>query len=388
MDTLKKTDLEQLIEANGQWHISLYMPTHPVGQEHLQDPIRLKNLLSQVEKDLLAYDVRRPDVEQILRPAEELLTNKEFWQTEGSGLAVFLSRDLSRIYRLSAGFDELAIVGKSFYVQPILPLLNGNQNFYLLTLSQNLTRLFIASRDNLSEVELIDTPRSMSEALQMDDLQKNLGFQTSTESSGTGSERAAIHYGQGEETNKKELMRRYFQQVDEGIARVVENSTIPMVIAGVDYLLPIFRETTSYKNIVEAGIGGNADRQDLTELHAQAWKLVEPTFLDNQQKAIDRFLEFHGQQNGLATSSLDDAVKAAIGGRVETLIVPLGVQKWGRYDPATDSVHFDEEPTPENEDMINYAAAQTILNSGSVYAVPADQLPGGEDVAAILRYAI
>lgn len=388
MDTLTKTDLQQLIETKGEWHVSLYMPTHPIGQEQLQDPIRLKNLLSEAEKNLLEYDVPRPDVEEILRPAGELLSNKEFWQSQGNGLAVFLSKDLAQIYRLSAGFEELAIVGKSFYVQPIVPLLSGNGNFYVLTLSQNLTRLFVGSRDNLSEVELIDTPSSMSEALQIDDLQKNLGFQTSTDNSGTGGERPAVHYGQGEDNNKKELLLRYFQQLDDGIARVVENSTAPMVIAGVDYLLPIFREATSYKNIVEEGIVGSPDRQDLTELHAQAWKLVEPIFLDNQQKAIDRFSELLGQQNGLATSDLDEAVKAAIGGRVDTLIVPLGVQKWGRYDPATDFVRFDVEPTPDTEDMLNYAVTQTILNSGNVYAVTAEQLPGNGDVAAILRYAI
>jgi peptide subunit release factor 1 (eRF1) len=176
--------------------------------------------------------------------------------------------------------------------------------------------------------------------------------------------------------------------LDDGIMRVVEDSTIPMVIAGVDYLLPIFRETTSYKNVLEEDIVGSQDRQDLTELHTEAWKLVEPIFRENQQKAIDRFLAFHGQQNGLAVNDLDSAVKAAIGGRVETLIVPLGVQKWGYYDPTTDSVRFDAKSSPENEDMINYAAAQTIVNSGNVYALPADQVPGGGDVAAILRYAI
>jgi peptide subunit release factor 1 (eRF1) len=237
-------------------------------------------------------------------------------------------------------------------------------------------------------VALVDTPASMAEALQMDDLQKNVGFQTSTESSGTGRERSAVHYGQGEENDKKELLRRYFQQLDDGILRVVEDSSIPMVIAGVEYLLPIFREATSYKNLVEESIVGSQDRQDLTELHAKAWKLVEPVFQDNQKKAIDRFLEFHGQQNGLAVNDLDNAVKAAIGGRVETLIVPLGVQKWGYYDPATDSVHFDDESNPENEDMINFAAAQTIINSGNVFAVPTDQVPGGGAVAAILRYAV
>jgi hypothetical protein len=388
MDILKRTDLQQLIETNREWLVSIYVPTHHGRSEQQQDPIRLKNQLAQAEKTLLEYGVRRPEVEQILRPAEELLPDRKFWQHQSEGLAVFLSNDVSRIYRLPDRFEELAVVGKSFYVKPLLPLLNGNGNFYILALSINQVRLFLASRDNLSEIELKDMPTSMGEALQIDDPQKNIGFHTSTDNSGGGGDRPAIFYGQGLEKDRKEDILRYFHYVDEGLTPALEDESAPMVLAGVDYLLPLYQEASTYRNLLEEGVVGNPDRQDLKELHALAWKLVEPIFMRNQQEAIDRFLELHGQQNGLATSDLDSAVKAAIGGRVETLIVPLGVQKWGRYDPASDSVLFDPEPTPENEDMLNFAAAQTILNSGNVYAVPAEQFPGEGHVAAIFRYVL
>jgi peptide subunit release factor 1 (eRF1) len=153
-------------------------------------------------------------------------------------------------------------------------------------------------------------------------------------------------------------------------------------------LIPIYQQASTYRNLLKEGIVGSPDRQPLNELHSSAWKIVEPIFTRSQQEAIDRFKELHGQQNGLATDDLDTAVKAAIGGRVETLLVPIGVQSWGRYDPATDSVHFDPEPTPENEDMVNYTAVQTILNSGNVYALPREQFPTEKEVAAILRYVI
>ncbi len=225
----------------------------------------------------------------------------------------------------------------------------------------------------------------------IEDKQKHLGFQTMTENSvgGTGAgERPAIHYGQGVEDDKKGKILRYCQEVDQGITHTLEDESRPMVIAAVDYLIPIYQQANTYRNLLQAGVVGSPERQDLKELHSLAWKVVEPIFMSNQQEAIDRFLELYGQKNGLATSDLDTAVKAAIGGRVETLIVPLGLQKWGQYDPATDSVRFDSESTPENEDMVNYAAVQTILNSGNVYAVPKDQFPNHGDVAAILRYVI
>ena len=161
-----------------------------------------------------------------------------------------------------------------------------------------------------------------------------------------------------------------------------------MVVAAVDYLIPIFQQVSAYRNLLPEGVVGSPERHDLKELHSLAWKIVEPIFRRNQQAAIDRFNELHGQQNGLATSDLDTAVKAAIGGRVETLLVPLGVQRWGRYDPASDSVKYDREPTSKNEDMVNYTVVQTILSAGNVYALPRDQFPNGGDVAAILRYVI
>jgi hypothetical protein len=389
MDVLRRADLRELVERDGTWHVSIYMPTHrAAGREHQQDPIRLKNLLSQAENKLLEYDVHRTAMQEILRPAQELLENRKFWQHQSDGLAVFLSDGYSKIYHLPHRFEEMAAVSKSFYVKPILPLLNANGNFYLLAISINQVRLFQASRDSLSEIELQHMPTSMGEALQADDHQKNLGFHTGTDNSG-GGERAAIFYGQGVEENKKDDILRYFRYVAEGLSGVIEEEeSTPMVVAGVDYLLPLFREASTYRNLLEKGITGSPDRQDVNELHAQAWKIVEPIFIGNRQKALDRFSELHGQKNGLATSDLEEAVKAAVNGRVETLIVPLGVQKWGRYITETDSVEFEREATSENDDLLNFAALHTLLNSGNVYAVPREQFPGQGEIAAIFRYAL
>src|SRR6266516_7237637 len=181
MDVLKRSDLQQLVTTNGKWHVSLYMPTHRVGRDQQESPIRLRNLMAQAEKNLLEYGVRRPEALEMMRPAEELLLDSGFWQRQSEGLAIFISKESSRIYRLPIHFDEVVVVGKSFYVQPILSLLNGNGNFYILALSLNQTRLFQASRDNISEVELKDILTNMGEALQIDDLEKHFGFQTNTD---------------------------------------------------------------------------------------------------------------------------------------------------------------------------------------------------------------
>jgi len=126
----------------------------------------------------------------------------------------------------------------------------------------------------------------------------------------------------------------------------------------------------------------------LKDLHKRAWQIIEPIFRERQQQAVQQFEELNGQQSDLATSDLNKAVKAARFGQVGTLFVPLGIQKWGRYDPENNEVLQEPEPTPENEDLLDFAAIHTILNSGQVYAVQSEDLPGDGDLAAILRYAV
>ncbi|MGC9335283.1 MAG: hypothetical protein ACP5JJ_14105, partial [Anaerolineae bacterium] len=68
MDILDRKELERLgTEQNG-WHVSIYMPTHRTGDEIQQDPIRLKNLLTEAEERLSAEGLRRPDIASILKP--------------------------------------------------------------------------------------------------------------------------------------------------------------------------------------------------------------------------------------------------------------------------------------------------------------------------------
>ncbi|HEX6033865.1 MAG TPA: hypothetical protein VFY83_05490, partial [Anaerolineales bacterium] len=72
----------------------------------------------------------------------------------------------------------------------------------------------------------------------------------------------------------------------------------------------------------------------------------------------------------------------------ETIFVPLGEQTWGRYDPENHTVILNDKPKPEDEELFDFAATQTLLNSGQVFAVPREQLPGGGEIAAILRYSV
>ena len=66
-----------------------------------------------------------------------------------------------------------------------------------------------------------------------------------------------------------------------------------------------------------------------------------------------------------------------------------GVRLWGSYDVKKREVHLEEDQTTQrnhSEDLLDLAAVQTVLNGGTVYAVPQQEIPDGQAMAAIFRY--
>ena len=388
MDVLKKEDLLRLIEIAEEWCVSIYMPTHKVGTDQ-QDSILFKKLVTSAEEKLLEYGVRKPELLTGMRYVQNLLLDSDFWRHQSDGLAVFLSPTLSQIFRLPAQFEELTVIGKKFHLKPLLPMLNEDGQFYILAISLNEVRLFLATKQRVNEVELVEVPTSLQEALFMDDPEKHLSLHTSTNNPGAPGRRSAIFHGQGAQSDvKKKNILRYFQYVDESLSAMIGDTSLPMLLAGVGYLLPIYHEANTYAHILKSGLEGNPDDLGAKELHKRAQKLLEPLFGENQTKAREQFVRLHGQKSKLVTNDLGTAVKAAHAGAVDTLFVPVDVQHWGRFEPQDNRVVLNEEPSMENEDLFDFAATHTILNSGQVFAVKAEALPENGDLAAILRYPI
>jgi hypothetical protein len=129
---------------------------------------------------------------------------------------------------------------------------------------------------------------------------------------------------------------------------------------------------------------GNPEQWRIEMLQEQAWPLVEPIFQKAQAEARAQYERYAG--TGQASYDLASIVLAAHEGRVETLFVAVGQQQWGRYDAATRHVQIDQTARESSEDLLNLAAMETLLNSGTVYAVEPDAVPAQSPIAAVFRY--
>lgn len=383
MDTLTKKEIQELIDAHGNWCVSLYVPTHRSLPEARQDPIRFKNVLRDAEADLESRGLRSPDIAELLKPAEELLADPLFWRYQSDGLAAFLSRDRFRSYRLPNTFPELTVVSDHFHIKPLLPLLGSEDRFYVLALSQKEVRLIEGTRYGASEVKLDDVAGSLAEILSGYDFEEQLQFHTRAQAAGGA--RAAVFHGQGGRADDlKPKVTEFLRQIDEGVRDYLKNGKTPLVLAGVESLFPLYRDVNTYSGLQEEGITGNPEALSSEDLRRRAWELLEPQFNRARTVASDRYHARAG--TGLASSDLKEVVAAAHDGRVESLFVALGVQIWGRFDDQNRSVAVNEEPESQDRDLLDLCAVHTFLNQGSVYVVDPKEVPGGNHLAAVFRY--
>lgn len=381
MSLLSIDELKTLIETECSC-VSIYMPTHRMGTETQQDPIRFKNLIQQAEEHLIASGLRGQDARDLLERAKEL-DDYQFWQHQSDGLAIFVSNNVFSYYSVPLDFAELVVVSDRFHLKPLLPMLTGDGQFYVLALSQNQVRLLQGTRYSVSEVELENVPQSIAEALKYDDPKKQFQFHTGTPQAGGA--RAAMFHGQGAgNDDEKDNILRYFRKVNGGLQELLKNQRSPLVLAGVEYLFPIYKEANNYPHLLDEGVTGNPDELKVEELHEQAWEIVQPYFEQAQQEVVNRYQELAGI--GQTANNIEEVVSAAYYQRVDSLFVAVGLQQWGLFNPDANKVYLHQEQETSDGDLMDFAAIHTLLNGGTVYAVEPKAVPGDAPLAAVFRY--
>ncbi|MBW2631633.1 MAG: hypothetical protein JRC90_07715 [Deltaproteobacteria bacterium] len=365
MDMLSGNELKALMQKQIGICVSIYMPTIRKGTETQQNQIRYKNLLRDAEGQLSSSELRPSEIKDMLAPAQELSGNTPFWRNQSDGFALFLSPDSFKYYRMPQSFKELIVVTDRFHIKPLIPTLASDTEFYILAISQKNVRLLKCSLQHTEEMDLEGVPENLAEALNLDDFEKRIQRHTGTE-------------------DMKANILQYFQQVDKGLRELLRDKKAPLIFAGVDYLFPIYREANTYPHLIDRGMSGNPEGSNADMLLDSARPVVGTLLKAKRADALSQYRQDAG--TGLTSSNVREVVRAACHGRVGILFVSVGVQQWGTFDAVTDEVILDKDANSTNEDLLDLAAIQTIINGGTVYAMDHGEMPDASSLAAIFRY--
>ncbi len=382
MKYLPVAELKALIMARGEACVSIYLPTHQFGSAIYQDQLKLRNMLRDAESHLLANGWRVPDTATLLAPAYQLLADTLFWREASQGLAIFLAPHQGWHYRLPLAFEEQLVVAHHLHIKPLLPLMCEQPEFYILAISQNSVRLFRGTQYRADEIQMEHWPRNLAEVLQHTTWQKEIQARSGAP---VGKGRwSAIFYGSGgtAEIYKDELLQ-YCRRIDQGLREWLGEKRTPVVLAGVNYIVAMFREVSHYPQLTEEAIIGNPDRISADTLHAKAWNILQPQFHHKQADAIETYYRLANTKH--ATTDLLKIVREAYQGQVQILFTAVDCEQWGIFDPESQAIYLSPDPTGICDDLLNLAAAQTWLTGGSVYSVPLAEMPATALIAAVFR---
>jgi hypothetical protein len=223
----------------------------------------------------------------------------------------------------------------------------------------------------------------MVEAIRYDEPQRQLQYHTGTAS--TGGKRQAMYHGQGVGIDEeRENIKRFFQQLEKRLSPIFFEQKIPVVLAGVESLPPMYREQDSSGMLLRQILAGNPESMSPEDLHQKAWQLVVPVFAEEEKKAREKFQQLRGTDR--VVTDIADIVKAAKAGRIETLFMVENIEKWGIFDARKYEATLTAADLPGAVDLSDLAVAWTLQGNGAVYIKKQDEMPVAEPTAAILRY--
>jgi hypothetical protein len=364
--------------------LSLYQPTHRHHPDNQQDPVRYANLVKALEASLL-QQLPKDEVGPLLKPFLALADDRAFWNHTLDGLAVLGGKGIFRVYKLQRPVAELAIVADSFHTKPLLRILQSADRFHVLGLNRHAIRLFEGNRDALDEIEPAQgVPRTMTEALG-DELTEP--HQTVASYGGAGGGHAPMHHGHGgKESEVDSDAERFFRAVDRAVLEHhSQPSRLPLILAALPEHHHVFHEVSRNPFLVPESIAIHPDAlSSIDELRERAWQLMEPRYLARLAALVEEFGS--ARSRGLGDDEPAQVARAAVAGRVATLLIEARREVPGRIDAATGDIEFDELRHPEVDDVLDDLAELALKMGGDVVVVPADRMPTDTGVAAIYRY--
>jgi hypothetical protein len=406
MDTIDRDTVVTLAGRTGWPLVSIYAPTHRLRIQTEPDRILLRNLVKQACEGLVQGGMRDSEADAMVADVLAFAADDGEWVGGFDGLAIFVDATSTQILRLDTTVPAIAIAGDRFYLRPLFRAYRGSERFWALAIDLNKTRLFKGDSSGIEEVELPkETPVALFDETKFDvanDDQLQYHTVPGATPEGAQGETTAIFHGHGGEKDVSKVQRQQFMSdVDRGVTKTIgAECTDPLVLLGVDYLISDYHQVNSYAHLAQMQVLGATDYLEPKEVQAKVLEALAPQFSAAVQADVDELRALAGT----AHTSEDAAtiLEAAAAGRVKTLFYGDGAGPYGWFDRTNfDVTHLcPMEPAVLREDvtqatgfdtmecgwdLVDLAAAETLLHRGSVHAFTGEDAPVGS-VAAVFRY--
>ena len=360
------TDIPTRAEIDALWQtespaaVSIYLRTAPESSgeaERIAYQNAVRDALGQLAKS---------DRRVLAGLADELaiLADDEFWRHQARTLAVFATPSSLRSFRLPNRLTPVTVGGTRFFVKPLMRAVTFPQAAFVLAVAQGSVRLLeIAPDAPPREVRVPDMPTDVASAVGKSSIK----------------DRAPVRRVQGTE-GQKLRMAQFCRQVDGALREVLPSHGVPLVLAATEPLGTIFRDHCRYPDLVPRSLPGNPEGRGDSELVADARTVLDGWHADRLDEAKRTFAG--RAEQGRTSVDVAELARFATHGAVDTLFVDIDASVPGEVDELG-QVTF----TDAGGSVVDEIARRAWLSGARLLAIRHEDVPGGGDVAGILRYA-
>ncbi len=363
--------------------LSLYQPTHRHHPENLQDPIRFRGMVKELEL-LLLENHPSAEVRSLMEPFEAMEHDTEFWNHTLDGLAVFAAPGWFRVIALPRTVTELTVVADSFHTKPLRRILQSADRYQVLGLNLHEIKLYEGDRDAIEALDLADgVPRTIAEALGGELTEAH---RTVASYGGVGASTGAMHHGHGGKSDEVDSdADRFFRAVDRGVLEAHSRpSGLPLILAALPEHHHLFHEVSHNPSLVSEGIKFHPDSMSLDELRECAWTIFEPLY---QKRIAALGNDFAiAKSKGLGLDDLALIGEAVAAGRVATLLIEADREIVGHIQDGSGNIHLGATDHPQSDDLLDDLGERVLKLGGEVFVIPAPRMPTDTGAAATCRY--
>jgi len=374
-DIPTRDDVDTLAAVRKHPCVSIYLSTSPLPQDAEMARVELKNLLADALQQLRDAGTDRRLVEQQEETLVDLIEDVDFWRQLSYSLAIFATPDSVRTYRLPNRLTTALEVSDRFYLKPLLRAVTFPQSAFVLALAQNSVRLLELNAESpVYAVPVPGLPSDVASAVGLDSI-----------SGRTQDKHIMGGRIQGAE-GQKVRMRQYARAIDRSLRPVLSGLDLPLILAAAEPLAGIYRSVNSYPNLTEAIIPGNPEETPDEELGRAARGILDELYAAELDELKDRMAR--RAAHGRAVTDLSDVARAATYGAVETLFVDIDQIVPGLVDEETGAVTLSDSEDAVTYGVVDEILRRALLSGAEIFAVRADDMPGGGAVAAGVRFLV
>ncbi|QTD96390.1 chemotaxis protein [Streptomyces cyanogenus] len=343
--------------------VSVLTPTHRREPENGQDPVRLRNVVTEARRRLEADPaVTRERRNEVVAQLDRALAEVDLTHAE-DGLVIFAAPGEHRVWSLARTVPERVVLSDTFLTRNLVAAQAAERRFWVLSVSADRVTLWSGGEERVVQ--------DRSGGFPLERRQENFDPERQMRTGGLPS------------TFSDEGTRQFLRETDTAMSTVMREQPRPLYVTGEQAALSLLDEVgTVAKSAVHVPHGGLA--------HAgpeAVWQALRPVLEAEARKDTTAVVRELTSARGHRTyaAGLDELWQSAREGRVRLLAVEENFRATVR-DLGEHLVPAEPGDRDARDDIVDEIVEQCLETGAEVRFVPDGTLGDADGIAGVLRY--